>query len=112
MNIIYVCTYSICTYICIYRYVPTVGGIKPTYSGFVKQIVATAHATFRILDLDGDGSIEAAELSTSVAEIFIAHFELVFGLLEEFQNILTAEPLVHIMDQFFAMMEGMGVCKE
>lgn len=71
-----------------------------TDSSRAKQFVSVAHALFRVLDLDGDGNINARELTKSFGEIFDAIFEMTFGLLEEIQKILLFELLENIMDQF------------
>jgi hypothetical protein len=64
-----------------------------------------AHAVFRVLDLDRDGSIDFVELSKCVSEIVSAIFQMLFELLRVFQGILMGEPLAQIVDQFVESMK-------
>jgi Ca2+-binding EF-hand superfamily protein len=77
-----------------------------------KQFVSVAHAVFRILDLDGNGNIDASELTKTFSEVILAVFEMAVGLMRELQNILTGEPLERIIDQFIEMMTNEGEWKE
>ena len=72
-----------------------------------KRLVNIAHAVFRILDLDSDGKIAAAELSKALKEILDALVEMLIGMLEEVQEVLVDEPLKQIVEQLMQFMQRM-----
>ena len=73
-------------------------------SSAFKQIVSVAHAAFRVLDLDGDGSIDAFEFKEFIMEICRALPHMISGMLSEIHHILMHEHLEEMVEQFMVML--------